>query len=55
MQSLGIWCALRLWPPVELYLRLKVSANIGQDKVESGNVYLDGVGGPTSYKLTSLR
>lgn len=55
MQSLGIWCELNLWLPVELCLYLKVSAKIGRDNLEGGNVYLDGAEGPTSCKLTSLR
>ena len=55
MQSLGIWCELHLWLPVELCLHLKVSAKVGRDNREGGNVYLDGVEGPTSCKPSSLR
>lgn len=55
MQSLGILCELHLWLPVELCLHLKVSAKAGRDNVEGGNVYLDGVEGPTSCKPSSHR
>lgn len=55
MQSLEISCELHLWLPVELCLDLRVSAKIGRDNLEGGNMYLDGAVGPTFCKLTSLR
>lgn len=55
MQSLGISGELHLWLPVELCLHLKVSAKIGRDNLDGGDVYLDGAVGPTFCKLTSLR